>query len=199
MEGRRACVWRASDGAALIEVVLAAAFLVSLAGLAVPLIAQAADSARARSASSYVAGRLRLARAHAVSTHQASALAFEQSGARWLFRRCSDGNGNGVRRSEIADGRDPCHSPAEELAQRFPGAAFALGTGVPDVDGNASASAVRFGPAEMASCTPLGHCTPGTVYVRSERGEQFAVRVSGVTGRTRLLRFDPGTRTWRAE
>jgi hypothetical protein len=51
----------------------------------------------------------------------------------------------------------------------------------------------------MASCTPLGHCTPGTVYVRSARGEQFAVRVSGVTGRTRLLRFDPGTRTWRAE
>jgi type II secretory pathway pseudopilin PulG len=198
MEGRRASGWRASEGAALIEVLLAGALVVSLAGLAVPLTAQAADSARARSATSYVAARLRQARAHAVGHAQATALVFERTGSQWGFRRCSDGNGNGVRRADIADGRDPCQPP-EMLARQFPGAELAIGAGIPDVDGNPGSAAVRFGTGAMASCSPLGHCTPGTVYVRSGRGEQFAVRISAVTGRTRLLRFDPGTRAWRAE
>jgi hypothetical protein len=200
MTGRRACGWRATEGAALLEVLLAAAFLVSLAGLAVPLTARAADSARGRSAASFVAARLRLARAQAVSTHQATALVFQQEGGRWVFRRCRDGNGNGVRSSEIADGRDTCAQPAEDLGHQFPGAALGLGPGIPDVDGGTGeSSAVRFGRSAMASCTPVGHCTPGTVYVRSDGGEQFAVRVSGVAGRTRLLRFDTGDRRWTSD
>jgi hypothetical protein len=49
----------------------------------------------------------------------------------------------------------------------------------------------------MASCSPLGSCTAGTVFLRSERGLQWAIRVAGVTGRTRILRYDNGARTWR--
>jgi type II secretory pathway pseudopilin PulG len=196
MTGRRACGWRATEGATLLEVLLAAAFVVLLAGLAVPLTAQAADSARARSAASFVAARLRLARAHAVTAHQAAALVFDQVDTRWVFRRCSDGNGNGVRRAEIGDGRDVCLG-REELGHQFSGVALGLDAGIPDLDGDVGeTAAVRFGRSAMASCTPLGHCTPGTVYLRSGRGQQFAIRVSGVTGRTRLLRFDQGTRRW---
>lgn len=199
MIARRAPGLRGAEGAALIEVLLAAAFLVSIAGMAVPLTAQAADGARARSAAAFVAARLRLARMHAVSTHRATALVFDQVGDRWVFRRCSDGNDNGVRRTEIADGRDVCEK-AGELDDQFSGVALALGTGIPDVDGDVSKpGAVRFGRSAMASCTPVGNCTPGSVYVRSEHGRQFAVRVSGITGRTRLLRFDPGTRRWTAD
>ena len=199
MDGRRACGWRAIEGSAVLEVLLAAAFLVSLAGMAVPLTARVADSARARSAASFVAARLRLARAHAVSTRQATALAFDQEGSRWVVRRCIDGNGNGVRRAEMSDGPDTCEAP-RELAHQFSRVVLALGAGVPAVDGDVGVSAaVRFGRSALASCTPAGSCTPGTVYIRSERGEQFAVRVSGLTGRTRLLRFDTGTRTWTSD
>ena len=200
MAGRRVCEWHATEGATLLEVLLAAAFLMSLAGLAVPLTTQAADSVRTRSAASFVAGRLRLARTQAVSTRQATALVFEQEDERWRFRRCVDGNGNGVRTAEIAGGSDACPGPAESVDDHFRGTTFALDPGIPDLDGFIGpSSAVRFGRSAMASCTPLGHCTPGTIYVRSDRGEQFAVRVSGTSGRTRVLRFDPGVRRWTSD
>lgn len=200
MPGRRVCGRHATEGATLIEVLLAAAFLMSLAGLAVPLTAQAADSARARSAASFVAGRLRLARTQAVSTRQATALVFEHVQERWRFRRCVDGNGNGVRTAEIAEGKDLCPGPSESVEQLYSGTTLALDALVPDLDGLVGPSSpVRFGRGAMASCTPVGHCTPGTLYVRSGRGEQFAVRVSGVTGRTRILRFDAGARTWTSD
>lgn len=198
--GRRVSERHSAEGATLLEVLLAAAFLMSLAGLALPLTTQAADSLRARSAASFVAGRLRSARTQAVSTRRATALVFEQEDGRWRFQRCVDGNGNGVRAAEIAGGSDACPGPSERVDNHFPGTTFALEPGIPDLDGvTGASSAVRFGRSAMASCTPLGHCTPGTIYVRSDRGEQFAVRVSGITGRTRVLRFDPGTRRWMSD
>src|SRR5690606_30637546 len=54
MDGRRVCGWRATEGSVVLEVLLTAAFLISLAGMAVPLTARVADSARARSAASFV-------------------------------------------------------------------------------------------------------------------------------------------------
>ena len=58
-------------------------------------------------------------------------------------------------------------------------------------------SHVRAGPADQLSLSPIGTSTGGTLYVSGRGGAQFAVRVAGVTGRTRVLRFDPGPRTWR--
>ena len=38
----------------------------------------------------------------------------------------------------------------------------------------------------------------GTLFIRGLRGNQFAVRVLGATGRTRILEFNFGLRTWLA-
>jgi hypothetical protein len=43
--------------------------------------------------------------------------------------------------------------------------------------------------------TPLGTATPGNVYVRGREGV-LAVRITGATGRTRLLCDVPRTRKW---
>ena len=37
---------------------------------------------------------------------------------------------------------------------------------------------------------------PGTLYLLGPTGEQYAIRVLGVTGRVRLLHFIKGTRQW---
>jgi hypothetical protein len=44
--------------------------------------------------------------------------------------------------------------------------------------------------------TPEGSSSSGTVYVMGRGGEQFAVRVAGATGRTRVLSFNPAERQW---
>jgi len=66
----------------------------------------------------------------------------------------------------------------------------------PDGDPPSSAP-VRFGSSDIASFSPTGSCTAGSLFLRSPKGVQFAVRVAGVTGRLRLLRYDAPARVWR--
>ena len=83
------------------------------------------------------------------------------------------------------------------IAAMFPGADVAVGAAVPSPDGGAlHGGAVQFGASDLVSFTPAGTASSGTVYVRSQGGRQYAVRVAGATGRTRLLRFDAGTGRW---
>ncbi len=83
------------------------------------------------------------------------------------------------------------------IASRFPGTMIGLHAGVPDVDGDRSTTTdgVRIGSSRILTLGPDGTATSGTLYVRGRRG-QFAVRILGVTGRTRVLRFHPATGQW---
>jgi hypothetical protein len=45
--------------------------------------------------------------------------------------------------------------------------------------------------------SPDGSASSGTLYLGG-KGGQYAVRVLGVTGRTRVLYFHPGDHTWSA-
>ena len=133
----------------------------------------------------------------AVARSAASALVFDRVAGRWRMQRCVDGNGNGVRRADIMRGRDVCAAAPVDLGELFSGVAIAVDRSVPDPDGGpGSADPVRFGASDLASFTPAGTATAGTVYLRSAGGAQFAVRVAGVTGRTRILRFDTARRQW---
>ena len=59
------------------------------------------------------------------------------------------------------------------------------------------ADPVRFGRGDILTFSPLGTASSGTLYLRASRsGEQYAVRVLGVTGRVRVLRFESAAGTW---
>src|SRR5262245_36466426 len=118
-------------------------------------------------------------------------------GEGWTFRVCSDGNGNGLRRAELADGRDSCAEGPYDLTQMFPGARISVDPALPGPDGGpGSPDPVRFGVSNMASFAPEGSGTAGTLFIRSAGGRQYAIRVSNITGRTRILRYDTGSRGW---
>lgn len=55
---------------------------------------------------------------------------------------------------------------------------------------------IRFNQSDLASFGPLGTATPGTLYLTDRRSRLTAVRVTSRTGRVRVLRYDPGARTW---
>jgi hypothetical protein len=48
----------------------------------------------------------------------------------------------------------------------------------------------------LLSFTPTGTASSRTLYVRGRDGSQYAVRVLGATGRTRVLRYAPAIRAW---
>jgi hypothetical protein len=66
---------------------------------------------------------------------------------------------------------------------------------IPDPSGSYASAAVTF-QGGLASLSPLGTGSSGTVILRSDRGRHCAVRVAGVTGRVRTLTFDAETRQW---
>lgn len=176
---------------------IAMALVATTAALSAPAFAATVDAGRARQAAQYLAAQCRSARVDAVARTATSAIVFDNVNGRWRMQRCVDGNGNGVRRADIARGRDVCTAGPVELGDLFPGTAIAVDPALPDPDGGlGSNDAVRFGASDVASFTPTGTATAGTVYLRSAGGAQFAVRVAGVTGRTRVLRFDVGLHAW---
>jgi type II secretory pathway pseudopilin PulG len=195
--GRRAAV---DEGTSLVELLAALTVISIVTSLAVPATAGVIDRAEVRHAAAFVAAALRSAREDAIRSHRTTALVFDATGGRWTFRVCVDDNGNGVRRADLSSGDDHCGDVPIDLGMRFPHVEVVVDNALkgPD-DSPPSADPVRFGASDMASFSPAGSATPGTLFLRSAAGEQYAVRVGNMTGRTRVLRFDEGTGQWQPE
>jgi prepilin-type N-terminal cleavage/methylation domain-containing protein len=188
----------ACRGLTLLELLLAIAVLGTLLTMSVPMTAAALDEARTSMAARYLEGRIMNARLLAVTRSASVALRFEAVAGGYAVAEYVDGNGNGVRSVEIAAGLDPLLRPPQLLSEQFPTVVFGLRGNTPDVDGvreAAESDGIRFGVSRILSLAPDGTSSSGTVYLHGARG-QFAVRVLGATGRTRVLRFDTGTGQW---
>jgi type II secretory pathway pseudopilin PulG len=184
-------------GITLLEVVFVVALTVVLAGVAVPLTGDALDHARTEAAARYLAGQIVNSRMDAVNRSRPVALRFEASTPDYRVARYIDGNGNGVRTIEIQGGIDRLDGAAKQIGDDFPGVRFGLAEGLPDVDGvrGTGTDGVRVGAARILTMSPDGTATSGTLYLQGLRA-QYAVRVLGVTGRTRVLEYDTGRQTW---
>lgn len=182
------------------ELVLVSGLVLMTAAIAMPATSTARDEGRARQAAAFAAARLREAKHQAVSRSASAGLVFDLVDGRWMFRLCVDGNANGLRRSDLRDGRDSCVDGAVDLATLFPGAAVQADGAVRGPDGDPpSTDPVRFGTSSIASFSPAGSCTAGSLFVRSARGTQYVVRIAGVTGRLRILRYDAASAAWREQ
>ena len=188
---------RLPAGVSVVDLTLAMGVIAITAALSAPVVASSIDSGRARQAAQFLSAQCRGARMEAVAKSAASAVVFDLVNGRWRLQRCLDGNGNGVRRTDIKGGRDLCSGTAVDLGDLFAGVVIAVDAALPDPDGGpGSADPVRLGASNLVSFAPAGTATAGTVYLRSAGGAQYAVRVAGVTGRVRILHYDTSRRQW---
>jgi len=179
------------------EVLLVAALVGCLTLMAVPTTASAIDAGRVRHAASFIASRFRLARHQAIETGQAVGLVFHQASGRWVFDLCVDGNDNGLHRQELLAGPDRCVNGPYDVSVLYPHVAITVDPAIRGPAGEPpSPDPVRFGSADLVSFSPAGTCTSGSLYLRSPRGVQYVVRLSGITGRLRVLRYDQPSRQW---
>lgn len=161
-----------------------------LGGAAAAHVLSSADHSRGYAAARFLAGRLGLARTQAVARAAAVGLRFTHDARGFTFAAFQDGNGNGIRTADIEAGIDRQVEPSTSLFEQFPGVDIGLSSNSP------ATSALQIGHTSLLTFTPLGTATSGTIYVRDQRGSQWAVRVLGATGRTRVLRYDAGTGDW---
>jgi len=195
--GRRSSpVLVAVGGITAIELLFALAASTTVAAMAMTWTTSAIDELRTAMAARYVAGRIGAARLDAVRRASSVALRFEAAGEDYVYTPVEDGNGNGVRTAEIQAGVDRVLGPPERLRDKFADVRFELGVGVPDADGQTVAGdGVRIGSSRLLTLSADGTATSGTLYIRGKRS-QYAVRVLGATGRTRMLQYSPGNRLW---
>ncbi len=170
---------------------------VVLVGVAIPVGGDALDDMRTRAAARYLAGRIANSRLGAINRSRAIGLRFVAGTPDYQFNSYVDGNGNGLRTADIQDGTDSALEVPRRLGSDFRGVRFGLTVGISDVDGvgNTSPDGVRIGTSKILTMTPDGTATSGTLYVQGIRA-QYAVRVLGATGRTRVLKYETGSRSW---
>ena len=183
-------------GSTLVELLFTVALIATVLAIGLPATSDAIDAHRTASAARYLAGRVNLARMEAVKRSTSVGLRFEDAGGDYTFAVYVDGNANGVRTADIRSGIDPVILERERLSDTFPFVQIGLMPGVPEIDGSAgTGDGVRIGSSKILTLGANGTATAGTLYVHGRR-LQYAVRVFGVTARTRVLRYDVVSRTW---
>jgi type II secretory pathway pseudopilin PulG len=184
----------------VLELLFTVTLSVTLGAMAAPPLLAAVDDLRAAGAVRYVATKLQQGRMEAVSRSAAVGWQFVSTTGGYKYAPYLDGNGNGVRSQEIQRAIDQRIGPIEQLADRFAGVDFGVIPGLPPVDPGGTppgADPIRLGSSSILTFTPLGTSSSGTLYVRGRRNAQYAIRILGETGKTRVLKFDPRKRQWK--
>jgi type II secretory pathway pseudopilin PulG len=188
------------SGFSLLELMGAMALSLTLAAAAIPEYLTALDDVRASGAVHHIAARLQRARMEAVMRSATVGMQFVQTANGYSYATYADGNRNGVLTRDIQRGVDRLVIATERLPEQFTGVEFGAIPGLPPVDPGGTppgTDPIRLGAGNIASFSALGTSSSGTVYIRSGRDVQYAVRIFGETGRTRMLKFDPRTRQWK--
>lgn len=197
------CGWRLrpglDSGYTVVELLFTVAVVAVSAGVSVGGIRAGLDRVQARAAARYLTSRLLDARARAVRDAATVAIQFRESAGGVSFQLYRDGNGNGIRASEMLANIDPPVADPERLEDQVGGGVtFGLLGSLPGPDGgtvDVSGGPIRCGPADRLVFSPDGQGSSGTMYIRGRRS-QVAVRVLGTTGRMRVLEYEPASGSW---
>jgi type II secretory pathway pseudopilin PulG len=183
----------------LIELLFVLGTVAALGAATVPQISRSIDDMRARGAARYVATRLQQVRMDAVLRSRDMAMRFTATESTYSFAVYADGNRNGVRTDDIQRGIDRSVHAAERLSDQFRGVDFGAAPGLPPVETGGTppgTDPIRLGAGNLMTFTRTGTATPGSLYIRGRGTAQYVIRVFGETGRTRVLSFNPRSRTW---
>jgi hypothetical protein len=189
----------AARGYSVLEVIFVTALIVTLSGIALPQTVASLDDFRAAGAARYVSSRLYRARMLAVMRSTSVAIQFSRTPAGYSFTEYQDGNGNGVLTSDIKSGIDRRVGRPESLRDNFRGIDFGALPGLPPIDPAGTPPGddpIRLGAGSILTFTAHGSSSTGTVYIRG-RDAQYAVRIFGDTGKSRMLKFDHRAARWR--
>lgn len=195
---------RHQQGFQLLELIVVLALVGLSAAAGIPHLLRASAGGRVRLAAAELVSALRLARAYAVRHSANVGVKFvEGEGGRVTYTLYRDGDGDGVRSRDIERGVDPPTGPARLLERLGPRVGLGFPPGRPPRDPSDPSrrldrldDPIRFNRSNIASFGPLGSATPGSLYLTDHREHLAAVRVTGRSGRIRMLVYDREAERW---
>jgi hypothetical protein len=112
-----------------------------------------------------------------------------------------DGDGDGVRNDDIDSGVDPLVFGPVSVKSRWPKVTvgFIRGFTARDPKGNPVgdlSDPIRFGRSDIASFSPLGDCSPGSVWLGDGRSRQSLVRLTPGSATIAIYEWVASRGTW---
>lgn len=141
---------------------------------------------RLRGAIYHLRGLVREVRAMAAARSLYAGIVFDEVDGDPVLSIHLDGNGNGIRRTDVQSGADPLVRRPLRLSAVFPGVRYGApprGAELPPLAG------LRIGRSHILSFSPTGSSTTGTIFLSNEHGTVYGVIVLGSTGRSRVGRY----------
>ncbi|MHB1047957.1 MAG: pilus assembly FimT family protein [Thermoanaerobaculia bacterium] len=188
-------------GITLPEVLTTLAILSLAAGLSAAAVHGLAGQTSLRAAAHEVASVFTQARGRAI--HRSV-----QCGVKWIGRDGDltlqihdDGDGDGVRSDDIESGVDPLVYGPVSVRKRWPKVTvgFIPGFVARDPSGNPAGNLsdpVRFGRSDIASFSPIGDCSPGSVWLGDAKSRQSLVRLSPATATITIYEWAAARQSW---
>jgi prepilin-type N-terminal cleavage/methylation domain-containing protein len=193
----------APKGFTLLELLVVLAVMGLLVTLGVPPLLHTTDDLRLRMAAGEIVGVLRSSRSFALRYNANVAVKFNTGKTGIVtFALYRDGNRNGVLTKDIASGKDAQVMPPQSLKFLGRDVVFGFPPGPPPRDPSTGKpmdrldDPIRFNDSDLASFSPLGTSTPGSVYLCNGSGHLMVVRVLDRTGKVSLLSYDAKTQKW---
>lgn len=196
---------RSERGFQLVELLVVLAIFALLAGLTAPPILRISGQLRLRQAADELVGVMRLARSVAVNRCANVAVKFRpRPDGHATYSLYRDADGDGVLSKDIDRGIDPQMAPPKRLEQignqvrfGFPPGRLARDPASPKKWLRNGDDPIRFNNSNLASFSPLGTATPGTVFLTDGQRNLAAVRVTGRTGRVKVVVYDFEEEVWK--
>jgi type II secretory pathway pseudopilin PulG len=193
---------RSSRGVALVDVLVAAALMVTILGIAVPSLLSARSRNVARLAARHMASRIQVLRLEALKRNAVVAWRLDP-GELGLIATVVDGDGDGVRQVDMDAGIDRSIQRDLHIRDLFADVSFRIARDVPNPDASgtllAGSDPIRIGTSNFLAFSASGSTSSGTLYLADQGGSQVCVRIFGATGRVRVLWFDEASGTWRQD
>ncbi|HBL28667.1 MAG TPA: hypothetical protein DD490_17665 [Acidobacteria bacterium] len=192
------------NGFSFLELTFVLTLAALAAAIAVPPLLDLSGGLRLALAAQELGGTLRLARSEAARRGQNVAVKLRpgaEGNATWTLYR--DGDGDGVLNRDIERGVDPAFStprPVQYLDSQVR-VGFPPGRRVRDPGSPRrwlpTRDPIRFNESDLASFTPLGQSTAGSVYLTDGKDRLVAVRLFNRTGKVKIIVYDFEREIWK--
>jgi len=181
----------------LLEVLVALALLLIMVGYVAPSFAEWRSQQQLRGALMALQLSVMKARMAALASGRAHGMAFSLREGDLLWDTVVDGDGDGIRRSDLTAGTDLPLEPERSLSAWFPGVRPGRPAGVPPLaGGSAGNGGLALGRSRILAVAPDGRSSSGTVYLCNDSGYGAALRLYGPTGRDTVWWWDSRRQTW---